>query len=1000
MPLKILSPKERRAFTTIPDDIDEPALRRFFVLNVADMAAVRRVRGPHNRLGLAVQVGWLRWLGYQPEAEQLPQNPAEIGRFLAAQLNLSADDLLVYGREPDTWLNHQQLAREHLKWRDCGEAERARLLEWLIDQAQQHDQPRGLLKDALSFLRREKIARPGISTIEKLVVQARQEAEKRIEGWLHRRLLGPQARALDALIVSTGSDQRSRLQYLSDPPPSATATSLVLILGKIQELKGLGAEELDLSGINANRRIVFAREAQRLTAYELRRLPPRRRYTLLACAVSELLHRLNDEAVITHGQLLREMLQRSAGRRNKELLAQKGTIHTAIDLLTQIGKKVLDPTVPDGELRKLIVPGLIQPKALEAFLKTCEALIAPSETNDLAFLDKSYSALRRFAPKFLATLSLRSTERGFNEWRAIEFARRLEDPKAKFVDPPMEVVPNKWRKLMTASDGQINRRLWEIALHLQLAESLKAGDIWVEHSGDFTPLSHDLNIPSEQLQDFIARNPHLKSADVFLRQRRAQYYETLRQANDIWPTLDDVRFEGDQLILSPLEALPEPAGTKAARQRLFSLVPRRKIAQVLREVQNWVDFLEPFREAAGDDIRVSNLDERLLAVVMAEGCNIGIANMAESTPGMTYFQLATVANRCLSPEHIERAIARVIDYFGRYLTIAAQWGDGIWSGSDGQLVPVPVKSLIARLHPKAPKGKRAVNFLTYILDQLMPYWGQVIETTSRESAHEIDGLLHHESDVHPRRQATDNAGYTDNVFGIASLLSIFYAPRIKSLDETLLYCFDKQDKDQYEHVGKLLKAKINTRVIESQWENLMRLVAACESGHTTVAKVLRKLEAAGPTLDLFRALQEVGRIEKTVYLLAFLTTPDLRRQVTYQLNKNESYHSLVDALFWGHKGELRLRSLEDQRNRHSCLRLVAAVVILFNAAYMQGSLSNWKAAGYEIPDEQLRHIYPIAHEHIRMHGDFYFHNDPKLITRVGALPVREPKADDFDVVSA
>jgi hypothetical protein len=141
-------------------------------------------------------------------------------------------------------------------------------------------------------------------------------------------------------------------------------------------------------------------------------------------------------------------------------------------------------------------------------------------------------------------------------------------------------------------------------------------------------------------------------------------------------------------------------------------------------------------------------------------------------------------------------------------------------------------------------------------------------------------------------------------------------------------------------------------------------------------------------------------IEKTVYLMAFLTTPDLRRQVTYQLNKNESYHSLVDALFWGHKGELRLRSLEDQRNRHSCLRLVAAVVILFNAAYMQGSLSNWKAAGYEIPDERLRHIYPIAHEHIRMHGDFYFHNDPKLITKVGTLPVREPKADDFDVVSA
>lgn len=292
-----------------------------------------------------------------------------------------------------------------------------------------------------------------------------------------------------------------------------------------------------------------------------------------------------------------------------------------------------------------------------------------------------------------------------------------------------------------------------------------------------------------------------------------------------------------------------------------------------------------------------------------------------------------------------------------------------------------------------------VNFLTYILDQLMPYWGQVIETTSRESAHEIDGLLHHEADVHPRKQATDNAGYTDNVFGIASLLSIFYAPRIKSLDETVMYFFDKQDKDRFEHVGRLLQAKINTHVIEAQWDNLIRLVAACELGHTTVARALRKLEAAGPSLDLFRALQEVGRIDKTLYLIAFISTPELRRQVTYQLNKNESYHSLANALFWAQKGELRLRELEDQRNRHSCLRLVAATVILHNAAYLQASWTKWKAAGYDITEEQIRHIYPLFHHHILLHGVFHFDNDPELLTRVTDLPVREPEADDFDVMA-
>lgn len=127
MPLKILSSKERRAYTVIPADIDEPALRRYFVLGLADIALAKRVRGAHNRLGLVLQLGWLRWLGHQPDVDELPQNPSEIGRFLAAQLNLSADDLRAYGRNPNTWNHHQMLAREHLSWLDCGEDERARL---------------------------------------------------------------------------------------------------------------------------------------------------------------------------------------------------------------------------------------------------------------------------------------------------------------------------------------------------------------------------------------------------------------------------------------------------------------------------------------------------------------------------------------------------------------------------------------------------------------------------------------------------------------------------------------------------------------------------------------------------------------------------------------------------------------------------------------------------------------------------------------------------------
>ena len=171
---------------------------------------------------------------------------------------------------------------------------------------------------------------------------------------------------------------------------------------------------------------------------------------------------------------------------------------------------------------------------------------------------------------------------------------------------------------------------------------------------------------------------------------------------------------------------------------------------------------------------------------MAEGCNIGLTNMANATPGLTYIQLARVASRCLDEHSLEKAIASIINFYDRQ-PIARVWGEGVWSSADGQLVPAPVKMLHARLHPRAPKGKRVINLFTYIYDRLMPYWGRVIGTTAHESAYEIAGLLHHVADIHPTHQAVDTAGYTDNVFGLASLLSIFYAPRIK--DMAISDCF-------------------------------------------------------------------------------------------------------------------------------------------------------------------------------------------------------------------
>ncbi len=63
---------------------------------------------------------------------------------------------------------------------------------------------------------------------------------------------------------------------------------------------------------------------------------------------------------------------------------------------------------------------------------------------------------------------------------------------------------------------------------------------------------------------------------------------------------------------------------------------------------------------------------------------------------------------------------------------------------------------------------------------------------------------------------------------------------------------------------------------------------------------------------LARALEALGRIIKTLYLLAYINDETYRRRILVQLNRGEGRHQLARIVFHGKRGELR--PLRDPRN--------------------------------------------------------------------------------------
>ena len=123
-----------------------------------------------------------------------------------------------------------------------------------------------------------------------------------------------------------------------------------------------------------------------------------------------------------------------------------------------------------------------------------------------------------------------------------------------------------------------------------------------------------------------------------------------------------------------------------------------------------------------------------------------------------------------------------------------------------------------------------------------------------------------------------------------------------------LHAFLAQRMDHdadYGVLNDIARGQSDPRKIVLQWDEMIRTAGSLKLGKVQTSVLVRSLLKSERPSGLTQAIIEVGRINKTLYLLNYIDDEDYRRRILTQPNRGESRHAVARAICHGQKGEIR-----------------------------------------------------------------------------------------------
>src|SRR5437764_1277719 len=238
-----------------------------------------------------------------------------------------------------------------------------------------------------------------------------------------------------------------------------------------------------------------------------------------------------------------------------------------------------------------------------------------------------------------------------------------------------------------------------------------------------------------------------------------------------------------------------------------------------------------------------------------------------------------------------------------------------------------------------------------------------------EAIYILDGLIRNISEIKPKTVHADTQGQNLPVFGLSRLMGIELMPRIRNWKDLKFYRPTRETT--YEHIDTLFGDNVvDWELIRTHWQDLLRVVISIQEGKILPSMLLRKLSTYSRKNRLYQAFHALGTVERTIFLLKYISDVKLREVIHRTTNKVEQYNNFEDWITFAGAGTIYERAYIEQEKRIKYTGLIANCVMLDNTLEISNALNALAKEGVIPTLDELAALSPYQTKHIKRFGNY------------------------------